>query len=34
MATAIWRGNRQKDMQTILDGIKAGKQEMENDNEF
>ncbi|HEY1871872.1 MAG TPA: hypothetical protein VGG71_12490, partial [Chitinophagaceae bacterium] len=32
MATAIWRGNRRKDMQTILDGIKDGKLKMENEN--
>jgi hypothetical protein len=29
LATRIWRGNKQKDMQTILDGIKYGKRTME-----
>jgi hypothetical protein len=34
LATAVWRGDRRKDMQTIVDGIKRGKQAMENRNEF
>jgi hypothetical protein len=29
LATAVWSGNRKKDMQTIQDGIRDGKREME-----
>jgi hypothetical protein len=29
MATSVWRGNRKKDMQTIVDGIKDGKLAMD-----
>jgi hypothetical protein len=32
LATAVWRGNRRKDMQTILDGIARGKQKAEESN--
>lgn len=35
LATAVWHGNRKRDMETILDGIKRGKQKMEeNENDF
>jgi hypothetical protein len=27
MATSVWGGNRKKDMQTIVDGIRKGKGE-------
>jgi hypothetical protein len=36
LATAVWRGDRKRDMQTIVDGIKMGKQKIaqENNDEF
>ena len=33
LTTAIWGGDRKRDMQTILDGIKEGKLKMENEYE-
>jgi len=32
MATAVWQGDRKKDMQTILDGIRDGKRAMEGND--